>query len=95
MGTLKTNTLDTPSGSGNITVNRPTVLTAGDIITADLANDAVTTVKIVDDAVTIAKLAATGTASSSTFLRGDNAWAAAGGAFEGKLLHIKDQQPSL
>ena len=30
------------------------------------------------DAVTIAKLAATGTASSSTFLRGDNAWEAAG-----------------
>ena len=29
------------------------------------------------DAVTIAKLAATGTASSSTFLRGDNAWEAA------------------
>ena len=83
MSTLKTNTLDTPSGSGNITVNRPMTLTAGDIVTADLANDAVTTVKIVDDAVTIAKLAATGTASSSTFLRGDNAWAAAGG---GKLL---------
>jgi len=93
MSTLKTNTLDTPSGSGNITVNRPTVLTAGDIITADLANDAVTTakiinnavttVKIVDDAVTIAKLAATGTASSSTFLRGDNAWAAPAGGVDG------------
>ena len=32
-----------------------------------------------DDAVTIAKLAATGTASNSTFLRGDNTWATAGG----------------
>jgi len=31
-----------------------------------------------DGTVTLAKLAATGTASSSTFLRGDNAWAAAG-----------------
>ena len=30
---------------------------------------------IIDDAVTIAKLAATGTASNSTYLRGDNAWA--------------------
>ena len=56
MSTLKTNTLDTPSGSGNITVNRPTILTAGDIVTADLANDAVTTVKLVNDAVTEAKI---------------------------------------
>ena len=32
-----------------------------------------------DDAVTIAKLAATGTASNSTFLRGDNTWAAPSG----------------
>jgi hypothetical protein len=46
MSTLKTNTLDTPSGSGNITVNRPTVLTAGDIITADIADNAVTLAKM-------------------------------------------------
>jgi len=38
----------------------------------------VTTAKIVDANVTIAKLSATGTASASTFLRGDGAWAAAG-----------------
>jgi hypothetical protein len=38
----------------------------------------VTTAKIVDANVTVAKLSATGTASSSTFLRGDGAWAAAG-----------------
>lgn len=36
-----------------------------------------------DDAIAIADLAATGTASASTFLRGDNSWQAAGG---GKLL---------
>lgn len=40
---------------------------------------------IQDDAVGIANLGATGTASSSTFLRGDNAWAAAGG---GKTLKV-------
>ena len=28
----------------------------------------------VDDSVTVGKLSATGTASSSTYLRGDNAW---------------------
>ena len=38
-----------------------------------------------DDSVALADLSATGTASSSTFLRGDNTWAAAGG---GKLLQV-------
>jgi hypothetical protein len=38
----------------------------------------VTTAKIASSAVTVAKLSATGTASASTFLRGDGAWAAAG-----------------
>ena len=33
---------------------------------------------LADDAVGIAELSATGTASSSTFLRGDNAWVATG-----------------
>ena len=38
-----------------------------------------TALTIAADAVDIAMLSATGTASSSTFLRGDNSWAAAGG----------------
>jgi hypothetical protein len=38
---------------------------------------------IADDAVTIAKLAATGTASATTFLRGDNTW-----AISGKVLQV-------
>ena len=41
---------------------------------------------LADDAVGIAELSATGTASSSTFLRGDNSWAAAGG---GKIRQVK------
>ena len=40
---------------------------------------------IATDAVDIAMLSATGTANGTTFLRGDNAWAAAGG---GKVLQI-------
>jgi hypothetical protein len=40
---------------------------------------------LADDAVGIAELSATGTASSSTYLRGDNSWAAAGG---GKVLQV-------
>ena len=43
---------------------------------------------LADDAVGIAELSATGTASSSTFLRGDNAWAAAGG---GKVIAVYGQ----
>ena len=56
------------------------------ITTAIIADDAVTAAKIpansigasemADDAIGIAELSATGTASSTTFLRGDNAWSA-------------------
>lgn len=38
-----------------------------------------------DDTVALADLSATGTASATTFLRGDNAWAAAGG---GKIAQV-------
>ena len=41
-----------------------------------------TALTIATDAVDIAMLSATGTASATTFLRGDNAWAAAGGLTE-------------
>ena len=61
------------NGSGTITGLAAGGLPDGIIQTADLA----------DDAVTIAKLSATGTASGSTFLRGDGAFAEAGG---GKIL---------
>jgi hypothetical protein len=47
--------------------------------TAEIADDAITNALMADDAVGVAQLSATGTASSSTFLRGDNAWAAPGG----------------
>lgn len=45
--------------------------------TGDVTGD--TALTIASGAVDLAMLSATGTASSSTFLRGDNAWAAAGG----------------
>jgi hypothetical protein len=45
---------------------------------ADILDSAITTAKIANGAVTIADLSATGTASSSTYLRGDNTWATAG-----------------
>ncbi len=46
----------------------------GVIVEDDLANNAVTTTKINNGAVTIAKLSATGTADSTTYLRGDGSW---------------------
>ena len=65
----------------------------GSIVAADLADDAITaakladsaitTAKLADDAVSLAKLSASGTPSSSNFLRGDNSWQEAGG---GKVL---------
>ena len=48
----------------------------GTIDTDALATDAVAHAKVANDAIAIAELAATGTASSSTFLRGDNTWSA-------------------
>ena len=46
----------------------------GSVTAAKLATDAVTNIKVADDAIGVDELSATGTASSSTYLRGDNAW---------------------
>lgn len=54
--------------------------------TLTIAANAVTTGKIIDGAVTIAKISATGTANSSTFLRGDGTWATPAGGGGGDLL---------
>ena len=54
-------------------------------VDTSLADNAVTNAKLADDAVGIAELSASGTASATTFLRGDIAWAAPSG---GKILQI-------
>jgi hypothetical protein len=70
--------------------NRPTAvpLTSADIedgviSAADLGANSVDSSELVNGSVDLGHLSASGTASSSTFLRGDNSWAAAGG---GKVL---------
>lgn len=66
--------------SGTVPAARMPAMT-GDVTAAagstatTIANGAVTTNKIADANVTIAKISATGTASSSNFLRGDGSWA--------------------
>ena len=50
---------------------------AGSIDTEHIANDQITNALMADDAIGVAELSATGTASSGTYLRGDNSWAAA------------------
>ena len=51
----------------------------GSITLAKMAANSVDSDQYVDDSIDIAHLSASGTASNSTFLRGDNQWAAAGG----------------
>ena len=58
---LRTQVTNTLPGSGTIT-------------TALLGANSVTNAKMADDAVGVAELSATGTASTLTFLRGDNSW---------------------
>jgi len=55
------------------------------VSTATIQDNSISNAKMLDDAIGLAELSATGTPSSSNFLRGDNAWAEAGG---GKLLQV-------
>ena len=66
--------------------NKPTAvpLTSADIqdgviTAADLGANSVDSSELVNGSVDLGHLSASGTASSSTFLRGDNSWVAAGG----------------
>ena len=72
------------TGTGQVTINSSAAGVTdgdkGDITVANsgadwtIDNNAVTNAKMADDAVGLAELSATGTASNTTFLRGDNTW---------------------
>ena len=67
------------------------------LTSADIADSIITSAKIVDgtianadianSTIALAKLSATGTASASTFLRGDNTWGSAGAA-AGQVIQV-------
>lgn len=67
-------------------------IAAGAVGATELASNAVTNDKVADDAIGIAELSATGTPSSSTFLRGDNTWATPSGS--GAVLASQDTKPA-
>ena len=73
-------------------INTNAVTTAkinGDAITgAKIADNAIGSEHLEDDTVGIAELSASGTASSSTFLRGDNSWAAPGGGAFKQIVEV-------
>ena len=87
MSKLITNTFRHTGGSAdNITLDASQNVTVEGNLTVDGTTVFTGDCTLPDDTVDIADLSATGTASSSTFLRGDNSWAAAGG---GKVLQYK------
>ena len=53
-------------------------IVAGAVGTSEIADGTVVAADIGADAVGLSELSATGTASSTTFLRGDNSWVATG-----------------
>ena len=67
-----------------VSINGQTGVITG-LAVGGLPDGIIQTADLADDAVTIAKLSTTGTASGTTFLRGDGAFAAAGG---GKVLQV-------
>ena len=86
MAKVITTELQHSGASGaNITLDSSKNVTCENNLTVDGTTTLTGAVTLPDDTVDIADLSATGTASSSTFLRGDNSWAAAGG---GKVLQV-------
>ena len=78
-GTNLTFTGSVPSGTNNVQV-----VHMGMTLDVGVPGDGtVTNAKMADDAIGVANLSATGTASATTYLRGDNSWAAVAGDIEG------------
>ena len=79
MGYLGYKPADKPLTSADIT---DSIITSAKIVDGTIAN-----ADIADNTIALAKLSATGTASSATFLRGDNTWGSAG-ATAGQVIQV-------
>ena len=55
-------------------------LGTGEVVDANIATDAVTTAKVLDNNITIAKISGSASASAGTYLKQDGTWASVGGA---------------
>lgn len=66
------------SSTAGITYNKLSLTNS--ILSTDITSNAINTGNVVNGAITLAKLSATGSASSTTFLRGDNTWAPISGS---------------
>ena len=80
------------------TVSGSTITFASNLVTGDVINFIQILGSVLDlgvpsdSTVSLAKLTATGTKNSTTFLRGDNTFASAQGKFESQLIHVRDEK---
>lgn len=74
------------------TLTLSSAITGSDTMYAVFLGKSVETIAPAVGSVTLGMLSASGTKDSSTFLRGDNTFASAGGIFESQLLHVRDEK---
>ena len=82
----------------SFTVSGSTITFASNLVTGDVIDFIQILGNVLDlgvpsdSTVSLAKLTASGTKDATTFLRGDNTFAEAGGKFESQLLHVRDEK---
>jgi hypothetical protein len=91
MSKIEVNAIEPQSGTTLTVGASGDTVTVPSGVTFDASNSTLT---LPDGSVSLAKLSATGTKDATTFLRGDNTFAEAGGIFESQLLHVRDEKSS-